>query len=155
MVQGNVTEISNKAHEVLTDTLNRALEAFSVGTELNKNLWGQASDVSAAVAREGMQYLGDLQGTLRQASEQALEIWNRQWTLAQDFPKDPMSFPQKAATLCWQEGDKMIRLGDAQRGTLSRYTGSLQNHLEKSGTETRETFAKYTEKLLTLYDLKN
>ncbi len=75
--------------------------------------------------------------------------------MAQEFPKDPMAFPQKVASLYWEEGEKFTNLGEAQLEALTRFTGNLQNLVEKAGKETRESLTKYTEKILALYGLKN
>lgn len=154
MAEGNVFEIGNKAYDAASDALNKAIETFSLTSEAHRDLSSRTVDVSAAIAREGLQYLGDVQGAIRQASDQVKEFWTRQWNLAQEFPKDPTALPQKAVALYWEEGEKIIRLGDAQRDALSRFTGNVQNLLEKVGTESREATTKYTEKILGLYDLK-
>ncbi|MFQ5917987.1 MAG: hypothetical protein ACE5I0_09290 [Candidatus Binatia bacterium] len=155
MAEGNVFEIGNKAHDAATEALNKAIETFSLTSDVNRDLSGRTVDVGAAIAREGLQYLGDVQGAILQASDQIKEFWTRQWTLAQEFTKDPTALPQKAVALYWEEGERISRIGDAQREALSRFTGNLQNLLEKAGTETREATTKYTEKVLGLYDLKN
>lgn len=155
MIQGNVAEITTKAQETLTETLNKALEAFSLASEVNRELLDQTVDVSAAIAREGIRYLGDLQAAIRQASEEARELVTRQWTLAQEFPKDAMASPQKAVDLYYEGGEKITRLGQAQLQALNRFTGNVQNLLGKAGKETQETLMKYTERTLALYGLKN
>ncbi len=155
MVYENVTEISNKAHEALTETLNKGLETLSLTSEVNHELSGRTVDVTTAIAREGVQYLGDLGGAIRQASDDVRELWARQWSLVQEFPKDAMASSQKAAALYWEGGEKILRLGDIQREALSRFTGSVQNLLEKAGTETREALMNYAEKILALYEVKN
>ena len=155
MAEGNVFEIGNKAYDAATGALDKAIETFSLTTEANRDLSSRTVDTSTAIAREGLQYLGDVQEAIRRASDQIKEFWTRQWSLAQEFPKDPTALPQKAVALYWEEGEKIVRLGDAQREALSRFTGNVQNLLEKAGTESRETTTKYTEKVLGLYDLKN
>lgn len=155
MEYGNIIEISNKARDAATDVLNKALETFSLASDVNRDLSSRTVDASAAIVREGLQYLGDVQGAIRQASDEVRETWGRQWALAQEFPKDPMGLPPKAVALYWEGGEKIIRLGDAQREALSRLTGNVQTLLEKVGTETQESATKYTEKILALYGLKN
>jgi len=155
MVQGSVAEITNKANEALTETLNKTLEAFSLASEVNRNLLDQTVDASAAIAREGIRYLGEIQGAIRQASEEARELVTRQWALAQEFPKDAMASSQKAVALYWERGEKITRLGDAQLQALNRFTGNMQNLLGKAGKETQEILMKYTERILALYGIKN
>lgn len=155
MVQGNVAEITTKAQETVTETLNKALEAFSLASEVNRNLLGQTVDVSAAIAQEGIRYLGEVQVAIRQVSEEARELVTKQWALAQEFPKDAMASSQKAMALYWEEGEKITHLGDAQLQALNRFTGNVQNLLGKAGKESQETLVKYTERILALYGFKN
>lgn len=155
MVQETISQINAKAHEALTETINKAVQAFSLVSEVNRNLSGRTVEVSAAIAREGVQYLGDVQGTIRQASEEAQDFWNRQLAVAQELPNDPVRFPQKSVALYWEGGEKVARLLDAQREALTRLTETVQNLLDRAGRETRETTTKHTEKILDLYDLRN
>jgi hypothetical protein len=155
MVPENVTEFSNRAYEAWREALDKTLEAFSLASEANRNLSSQAVEATAAIAREGVQYLGEVQGSIRQASEEAREFLVRQWTLAQEYPKDPVGTPQKAVALSWEGGEKVTRLGDAQVEALNRFNGNVQHLLEKASKENRETVATHTEKILNLYDLKN
>ncbi len=155
MIQGNGTEFSNRAYEAWKETLDKTLEAFSVTSEANRDLSDRTVDMTAAIAQQGVQYLSEVQGAIRQASEEARELLIRQWTLAQEFPKDPMGSPQKALALSWEGGEKITRLGDVQLEVLNRFSGNVQNLLEKASRETRETVTNHTEKVLALYDLKN
>jgi hypothetical protein len=155
MNQPDFTEISTKANEAWTETVDKALGALSLAGEVQRDVSGRTVDANAAIAREGVQYLDEVQGTIRRASEEARDLLNRQWAVAQEFPKDPMAFPQKVVSLYLEEGEKFTNLGDAQVEALTRFTGNLQNLLEKAGKETRESLTKYTEKILALYGLKN
>lgn len=155
MVQEAISEINAKANEALADAVNKAVQTLSLASEVNRDLSGRTVEVSAAIAREGVQYLGDVQATLRQASEEAQAFWNRQVAVAQEFPKDPTRSPQKAVALYWEGGEKFARLVDAQWVALTRLTETVQNLLERAGKETRETATKYTEKVLDLYDLRS
>ena len=155
MNQPDFTEISTKANEAWTETVDKALGALSLAGEVQRDVSGRTVDANAAIAREGVQYLDEVQGTIRRASEEARDLLNRQWAVAQEFPKDPIAFPQKVVSLYLEEGEKFTSLGDAQVEALTRFTGNLQNLLEKAGKETRENLTKYTEKILALYGLKN
>jgi len=155
MNQPDFTEISTKANEAWTETVDKALGALSLAGEVQRDVSGRTVDANAAIAREGVQYLDEVQGTIRRASEEARDLLNRQWAVAQEFPKDPIAFPQKVVSLYLEEGEKFTNLGDAQVEALTRFTGNLQNLLEKTGKETRESLTKYTEKILALYGLKN
>jgi hypothetical protein len=155
MGQENISEITQRAYDAWKETLDKTLEAFALASEANRDLSSRTVDVTAAIAREGVEYLGELQGSIRQASEDARELLVRQWTLAQEFPKDPAGSPQKAVALSWEGGEKIVRLGDAQVQAFNRFTDSVQNLLEKASKETRETVTNHTEKFLTLYELKN
>ncbi|MFQ5989934.1 MAG: hypothetical protein ACE5K9_08470 [Candidatus Methylomirabilales bacterium] len=155
MSQPDFSEITSKANEAWSETLNKALDTFSLAGEVQRDLSGRTVDVNAAIAREGVQYLDEVQGAIRRTSEEARELLNRQWAVAQEFPKDPMGFPQKVVTLYWEEGEKFTQLGDAQVEALTRFTGKVQDLVEQAGKETRESLTKYTEKILALYGLKN
>lgn len=155
MMQGQVAEITTRAQETWTETLNKALEAYSLASDVQRTLLGQSVETSAAIAREGIRYLGEVQGALRQASEEAREFMTQQWALTQEFPKDALASFQKAVTLYWQEGEKLNRLGEVQLEALNRLAGTVQNLLGKAGKEAQETLVKYTEKVLSLYGLKN
>ncbi|MFQ5846856.1 MAG: hypothetical protein ACE5IQ_04185 [Candidatus Methylomirabilales bacterium] len=154
MVRESVAEITTKTNEALNETLNKAVEAFSLASDANRDLSGRTVDVSAAIAREGVQYLGNIQGAIRRASEEAQELWNRQWAVTQELPNDPGRIPQKAMSLYWEGGEKVARLVDAQVEALTRFTGTVQDLLDRAGRETRETATTYTEKILDLYNLK-
>ncbi len=155
MVQGQVAEITHKAQETWTETLNKALEACSLASEVQRTLLGQSVEASAAIAREGIRYLGEVQGTLRQASEEAREFVTQQWAMTQELPKDALASSQKVVALYWQGGEKLSRLGETQLEALNRFTGAVQNLLGKAGKESQETLVKYTERILSLYGLKN
>ena len=155
MNQPDFTEITSKANEAWTETVDKALAVFALVSEVQRELSSRTVDVNAAIAREGVQYLDEVQGTIRRASEGARELANRQLAVAQEFPKDPTAFPQKVVSLYWEEGEKYTTLGDAQVEALTRYTGNLQNLLERASKETRQSLTKYTEKVLALYGLKN
>ncbi len=155
MTQWSFADIVSRPQEVWKETLDKALEAFSLATEANRSLSSQTVDVTAAIAREGVQYLDEIQGSIRQASEDAREFLGRQLSLAQEFPKDPAGAPQKAVALSLEGGEKVTRLGDAQLQALNRFADSIQTLLEKAGKETRETVTNHTEKILSLYELKN
>lgn len=155
MAQWSFNDLVSRPHEVWKETVDRTLEAFSLVSEANRDLSSQTVDVTAALAREGVQYFDELQGSIREASEEAREFAVRQWNLAQEFPKDPVASPQKAVALSWEGGEKITRLGDAQLQALNRFAGSVQNLLEKATKQTRETVTSHTEKILSLYELKN
>ncbi len=155
MAQESISEITQRAYDAWKETLDKTLEAFALAGEANRDLSSRTVDVTAAIAREGVDYLSELQGSIRQASEEARELLVRQWTLAQEFPKDPAGSPQKAVALSWEGGEKAVRLGDAQLQAFNRFTDSVQNLVEKASRENRETVTTHTEKFLSLYDLKN
>jgi hypothetical protein len=102
-----------------------------------------------------VQYLGEVQAALRQASADARELWTRQRGIVEELPKDVMGASQKAVVLSWDGGGQMARLVDQQREALTRFGWNVQNLLEKAGRETHETVAKYAEQILALYGLKN
>jgi len=112
-------------------------------------------DVSASIARESVQFLGEVQAAFRQALEEAREIWNRQYTLVQELPRDPMAVTQKAIALSVEGGERAVRLGDAQREAISRFSGNVQGLVDRAGRETQESLAKYADKVLKIYGLKN
>src|SRR3972149_6544126 len=105
--------------------------------------------------RGGAQYLNGVGSALREASEGARELWTREWNLAQEFSRDPMGFPQRAVALSWEGGEKITRLGDAQREAISRFTGNVHNLVDRANRETQETVTKYAGKMLALYGLEN
>jgi len=155
MVHEKFEEITNRTTEALNGTVNKALEAFAMTGDFNRDISGRGVDLNAAIAREGVQYASNVQAALRQASEEARQLWIRQSEVVQEVPKDVMAASQKAVALYWDGAEQIARLGDAQREALTRYTGNLQNLLEKISEETRETFTKYSEQILKLYGLKN
>ncbi len=155
MVQENFKEITGKATQMWNGTFDKVLEAFAVASAFNRDISGRSANLSSAITREGVQYLGDVQAALRQASEEARHLWTRQSEVVQEVPKDVMAASQKAVALYWDGAEQIARLGDAQREALTRYTGNVQNLLEKISEETRETFTKYSEQIVKLYGLKN
>jgi hypothetical protein len=155
MAQGNFSNITGKTNEAWSETVNKALEAFTLAGEMNRDVSSRTVDVSSAIARESVQYLGDVQAAIRRGFEEAREIWKQQYTLVQELPQEPMALTQKAVALSWEGGERITRLGDAQREALTRFSGILQNLLEKASRENQESFTLYSEKLLKLYGLKN
>lgn len=155
MVQESFREITGKATQMWNGTFDKSLEVFALASDFNRDVSGRGANLSAAVAREGVQYLADVQAALRQASEEARHLWIRQSEVAQEAPKDVMAASQKAVALYWDGAEQIARLGDAQREALTRYAGNVQNLLERISEETRETFTKYSEQILKLYGLKN
>ena len=155
MVEQNFREVSSKAAEACSMTLEKGREALGLTSDVNRDIAGRTAELSAAIAQEGAQYLGEVGVALRQASEGARELWTRQWNLAQEFSQDPMGFPQKAVALSWEGGEKVTRLGDAQREAISRFAGNVQNLLDRASRETHETVSTYAGKILILCRLKN
>lgn len=155
MVQENFREMTSKATQAWNGTFNKALELFALTSDLNRDISGRSVELNAAVAREGVQYLGDVQAALRNVSEEARQLWSRQYEVVQEVPKDVMGASQKAVALSWEGGEQIARLGDAQREAFTRCNGNVQNLLERATEETRETFTKYSDKILKLYGLKN
>jgi hypothetical protein len=154
MVRETVAEFTTKANETVTETLTKAFEAFSLTSEINRDWSGRTVEVSAAIARGGVQYLVDVHGAIRQASEEAQQLWNRQCAVAQEFSTDPIRFPQKAVALTWEGGEQVAHLADVQREALTRFTATVQDLLDRARRETQETATRYTEKILDLYDLR-
>jgi len=154
MVQANVGEASRTA-QACSVTLEKAGEALGLTSDVNRDIAGRTVEFGVSIAREGVQYLSEVGVALRQASEGARELWTRQWNLAQEFSTDPMGFPQRAVALSWEGGEKITRLGDAQREAISRFTGNVQDLLDRASRETQETVTKYAGKILALYGLKN
>ena len=155
MVEQSFREITSKSTQACSATLEMAREALGLTSDVNRDIAGRTAELSAAIAQEGAQYLSEVGAALRQASEGARELWTRQWNLAQEFSQDPMGFPQKAVALSWEGGEKVTRLGDAQREAISRFAGNVQNLLDRANRETQETVTKYAGKILALYGLKN
>ena len=155
MVQENFGEMTNKATETWNGTVNKALEAFAMTSDFNRDISGRGVDLNAAIAREGVQYASDVQAALRQSSDEARQLWTRQTEVVQDAPKDVMAATQKAVALSWEGGEQITRLGELHRQALSRFADKVQHLLEQAGEETRETFTKYSQKVLKLYGLKN
>ena len=124
-------------------------------SDVNRDIAGRTVELGVAIAREGVQYLGEVGAALRQASEETRELWVRQWNLAQEFSRDPMGFPEMAIALSWEGGEKITQLGDAQREAISRFAGNVQNLLDRAGRETHETVSTYAGNILTLCRLKN
>lgn len=155
MVEQNFREVSSRAAKACTMTLKKAREALGLTSDVNRDIAGRTAEVSAAIAQEGAQYLSEVGAALRQASEEARELWVRQWNLAQEFSRDPMGFPEMAIAFSWEGGAKITRLGDAQREAISRFAGNVQNLMDRAGRETHETVSTYAGKILTLCRLKN
>jgi len=155
MSQLDFTGVGSKANEVWTETVDKALATCALVNEVQRDVSGRAVDVNAAIAREGVQYLDEVQGMIRRASEEARELFSRQWAIAQELASDPKAFPQKIASLYLNEGEKFANFGDSQFEAVTRHSANLQNLLERAGKETRESLMKYTEKILSLYGLKN
>ena len=155
MVSENFAEITNKATKALNGTVNKALEAFALKSDFNRDISGRSVDLNAAIARVGVQYASEVQAALRQASDQARQLWTRLTEVVQDAPKDVMAATQKAVALSWEGGEQITRLGELHRQALSRFADKVQHLLDQVGEETRETFTKYSQKVLKLYGLKN
>ena len=124
-------------------------------SDFNRDISGRGVDMNAAIAREGVQYASDVQAALRQASDEARQLWTRQTEVVHDAPKDVMAATQKAVALSWEGGEQITRLGELHRQALSRFADKVQHLMEQAGEETRETFTKYSQKVLKLYGLKN
>jgi len=155
MVEQNFREVSSRAAEACSMTLEKAREALGLTSDVNRDIAGRTAELSAAIAQEGAQYLSEVGAALRQASEGARELWTRQWNLAQEFSRDPMGFPQKAVSLSWEGGEKITRLGDTQREANSRFARNVQDLLDRASRETHETVSTYAGKMLILCRLKN
>ena len=155
MIEHNFGEVSSRAAEACSMTLEKAREALGLTSDVNRDIAGRTVELGVAIAQEGAQYLGEVGAALRQASEGARELWVRHWNLAQEFSRDPMGFPQRAVALSWEGGEKITRLGDAQREAISRFAGNVHNLLDRAGRETHETVSTYAGKILTLCRLKN
>ena len=154
MVQENVGEAS-RAAQTCSETLEKAREVLGLTSDVSRDIAGRTAELSAAIVQEGAQYLNEVGSALREASEEARELWTREWNLAQEFSRDPMGFPQRAVALSWEGGEKITRLGDAQREAISRFTGNVHNLVDRANRETQETVTKYAGKILALYGLKN
>jgi propanediol dehydratase small subunit len=155
MVPEKIEEIVNRTTEAWNGTLNKALDAFTLTSDLNRDISSRGVDLNAAIAREGAQYASDVQAAFRQASEEARQLWVRQSELVQEVPKDVMAASQKAVALYWEGSEQITRLGEQQRQAVNRLTGNVQHLLERAGEEARETLTKFSEKILKLYGLKN
>jgi len=155
MVEQHFREVSSKAAQGCSTTIEKAREALGLTSDVNRDIAGRTAELSAAIAQEGAQYLSEVGVALRQASEGARELWVRHWNLAQEFSRDPMGFPEMAIALSWEGGAKITRLGDAQREAISRFAGNVQNLMDRASRETHETVTKYAGKILALYGLKN
>ena len=155
MVREKFEEITDRTTEVLNGTLNKALDAFALTSDLNRDISGRSVELNAAIAREGIHYASGVQAALRQASEEARQLWTRQSEVVQEVPKDVMAASQKAVALYWEGGEQITRLGEQHRQALNRLAGNVQHLLEQAGEEARDTFTKFSEKVLKLYGLKN
>ena len=155
MVEQNFREITSRSTQVCSTTIEKAREALGLTSDVNRDIAGRTAELSAAIAQEGAQYLSEVGAALRQASEEARELWIRQWNLAQEFSRDPMGFPERAVALSWEGGEKITRLGDAQREAISRFAGNVQNLVDRASKETHETVSTYAGKILILCGLKN
>lgn len=154
MAQENVAE-TRRAAETCSMPLEKAREALGLISDVGRDIAGRTAELNAAIVQEGAQYLSEVWSALREASEGARELWTREWNLAQEFSQDPIGFPQKAVALSWEGGENISRLGDAQRGAISRFAGNVQNLLDRANRETQETVTKYAGKILALYGLKH
>jgi hypothetical protein len=155
MGEQNFGEMSSKAAQACSMTLEKAREALGLTSDANRDIAGRTVELGVAIAREGVQYLGDVGAALRQASEATRELWTRQRDLAQEFSRDPMGFPEKAIALSWEGGEKIARLGDAHREAIARFAGKVQNLLDRAGRETHESVSTYAGKMLMLCRPKN
>jgi propanediol dehydratase small subunit len=155
MVPEKLEEIVNRTTEAWNGTLNKALDAFTLASDLNRDISSRSVDLNAAIAREGAQYASDVQAAFRQASEEARQLWVRQSELVQEVPKDVMAASQKAVAFYWEGSEQITRLGEQQRQAVNRLTGNVQHLLERAGEEARETLTKFSEKILKLYGLKS
>lgn len=155
MVEQNFRELSSRVAEACSMTLEKAREALGLTSDVNRDIAGRSVELGVAIAREGVQYLGEVGAALRQASEETQELWTHQWNLAQEFSRDAMGFPQRAVALSWEGGEKITRLGDTQREAISRFAGNMQNLLDRASRETYETVSTYAGKMLILCRLKN
>src|SRR3970282_1704395 len=155
MVQENFGEMTNKATETWNGAVNKALEAFAMTSDFNRDISGRGVDLNAAIAREGVAYPRDVQAAVRQSSDEARQLWTRQTEVVQDGPKDVMAATQKAVALSWEGGEQITRLGELHRQALSRFADKVQHLLEQAREKTRATFTKYSQKVLKLYGLKD
>jgi hypothetical protein len=155
MVEQNFREMSGRAAQACGMTLEKARDVLGLTSDVNRDIAGRSVELGVAIAREGVQYLGEVGAALRQASEETQELWTRQWNLAQEFSRDPMGFPEKAVALSWEGREKITRVGDAQREAISRFAGNVRSLLDRAGRETHETVSTYAGKMLILCRWKN
>jgi hypothetical protein len=155
MAEQSLGEIRGKAAQACGTTLEKAREALGLTSDVNRDIAGRTVKLGVAIAREGIQYLGEVGAALRQASEETQELWTRQWNLAQEFSRDPMGFPEKAVALSWEGGEKITRVGEAQREAISRFAGNVRNLLDRASTEAHQSVSTYAGKMLMLCRLKN
>ena len=77
MVEQNFREVSSKAAQGCSTTIEKAREALGLTSDVNRDIAGRTAELSAAIAQEGAQYLSEVGVALRQASEGARELWVR------------------------------------------------------------------------------
>lgn len=155
MVGERLREMNTGATQAWGGTIEKAGEVLTLTSDVNRDISGRSIELSVAMARAGVQYLGEMQAALGHASEEARQLWSRQWEVVQEVSKDVMAPAQKAVALSGEWGGQITRLADHQRQALTRFTGSVQHLLEKAGQEHREAVTKCSEKILTLYGLKD
>jgi hypothetical protein len=149
MVEQNLGEMSGKA------ALEKAREALGLTSDVHRDIAERTVELAVAIAREAIRYLDDVGAALRQASEEAQELWMRQWSLAQEFSRDPIGFPERAVAFSWEGGERITRVGDAQREAISRFAGNVRNLLDRTSREAHQSVRTYAGKMLILCRLKN
>jgi len=141
MVQENFGEMTNKATETWNGTVNKALEAFAMTSDFNRDISGRGVDLNAAIAREGVQYASDVQAALRQASDEARQLWTRQTEVVQDAPKDVMAATQKAVALSGRGASRSRVSGSCtgrrSAGSPTRSSISWSRPAKRPGTPLR------------------
>jgi hypothetical protein len=128
-----------KANEILGHASGKAVEAMTMWAEANQRVMRELVDLSVGAAKESVRLYAELQQGAIEAVRES-QVTALKWQAnAQDAPKDPMQWYQKALVESVDGAQKFFRMLEGNAQAVTRSAERLQTAAEQAGKGIQQT----------------
>jgi len=127
------------------------LEAMSLWSETNMQVWRQVLNCAAGTAREGLHLATELQTSAVEVAQHAQDYMFQCFREMLEAPKPPLDYYQKSLQACTNIAEQFYKLRLENAQVSLRSAEQVVILAQQASTKIQESYKEYADKLKSLY----
>ena len=127
------------------------LEAISLWSDTNLQVWRQVLNCAAGTAREGLHLATELQTSVVEAAQHTQDCMSQCFREMSEAPRQPLDYYQKSLQACANTAEQFYKLQLANAQVSLRSAEQIVILAQQASTKIQESYKEYADKLKSLY----